>query len=126
MASYYLDLLDLTKSQVASPTFTTSSLRDLSTDCEVCEQVADGMDNARASGYAYEGGDLDEPTIGDVQFELPTADIAFTVSQAAARVLRADGSEVRTSEATLLRGGIVLKWNDVRDGWIATQLNLTN
>lgn len=126
MAVYYLDLLDYVKAQVGGRSLDTAPLRDLSNDCEVCEQVADGFDNANASGYIYEGGELDPPSIGTVSYVVPSADIAFTVQQAAARVVGTGGVEVRSSEQVTLRGGIVLEWNSVRAGWIATQLNLTD
>jgi hypothetical protein len=126
MATYYLDLLDYMKAEVEGGSLDTGPLRALSQDCETCDQVADGFDNASAEGYAYEGGDLAAPAFGSVALTPPTADVVFTVTQSAARVLRTDGSEVRTSAETTLRGGIVLRWDGARTVWIADQLNLTN
>ncbi|MCO7218517.1 hypothetical protein [Klenkia sp. PcliD-1-E] len=126
MAVYYLDLLDQTKSRVGGGGLDVAALQSLSNACETCDQVTDGFVNADRMGYRYEGGDLQDPSFGSVTVSDNSADIAFTVRQASARVIGSDGSEVRSSPEMLLRGGIVLRWDSVRDGWIATQLNLTN
>lgn len=124
MARYYLDLIDRTKDQVGSAELDANSMRDLSNGCEVCDQIAASFENGQSLGYTYDGTDLADPSISATVLDGSTADITFTVEQSALTVVGADGVEVRSSPAVLLRGGMVFDWDDVRDGWIATQLNL--
>ncbi|WP_091062824.1 hypothetical protein [Klenkia brasiliensis] len=126
MARYYLDLLDQTKAAVGRGALDVEPLRSLATECETCDQVVDGFVNADSMGYTYEGGDLADPTFGSAAVAGASADLAFSVQQAAARVLDQSGAEVRSSPDVLLRGGVVFRWDSVREAWIATQLNLTN
>lgn len=124
MAAYYLDLIDRTKGQVGTPDLDADSMRALSDGCEVCDQIAASFENGQSLGYTYNGTDLADPSIGSIVVDGSTADVTFTVEQSALSVVGPDGVEVRSSPAVLLRGGMVFDWDAVRDGWIATQLNL--
>lgn len=124
MAMYYLDLIDHVKDQMVSGTVDSAALRDLENECEVCEQIAAGFDAEVAAGNHYEGADLTlQPGVTATVTGL-SADVVFIVEQAPATSIGPDQSVIRTTDVTTLRGGMVFEWSEVRNGWIASQLNL--
>jgi hypothetical protein len=100
-------------------------LRDLSRGCETCEELADGYDADKASGYTYEGGDLSVTSTGDPVFNRTNAELAIVLHQDAVTVKDSSGNVVsqKSSDEYSLSGGIGLAWDDQRSTWLVTQLD---
>ena len=120
-ARYYLALSDhLLKSLESQP------LRDLSQNCEVCDQLADGYDADKAAGFRYEGGKLEVNSTGSAVVESNSGEVSFFLTQEAVTVYDTAGSVVanKTSEPYDLGGGMRLEWDAAKQGWIVTALTL--
>ncbi|WP_369132401.1 DUF6318 family protein [Modestobacter sp. I12A-02662] len=118
-AAYYLDLSDF-----LLPSLDSQPLRELSRQCEVCDQLADGYDADRAAGYRYEGGGLTVTSTGTATVEGTHGELSFVLRQEPVAVYDANGDEIveRRSDSYELTGGMTLDWDSTRTCWIVTQL----
>ena len=117
--AYYIDLSNhLLRSLDSQP------IRDLSQQCDVCSQLADGYDADRVAGYRYDGGTLSIRSAGEPMVADGRAEIAFILDQSAVTVVTATGEVVaeKSSEAYTLNGGISLTWDTGRHTWLTTRL----
>jgi hypothetical protein len=120
-AQYYIEL-----SNFLLPSLESSPLRELSLDCDVCTQLADGYDADRTAGYTYSGGELTIRSAGKATLVGDAAEIAFIVDQAAVGVADSSGTAVpgKSSDAYALTGGVSLQWENRRKTWLVAQLTL--
>ncbi|MPR00302.1 hypothetical protein GB931_20745 [Modestobacter sp. I12A-02628] len=120
-AEYYVDLISYT-----TRTLDSSGIRQLSRDCEDCEQVADGADTARAQGLRFLGGELTITSAGAPYMGAGTSEVAFLVEQAPLQVVDASGATVpsRSSDAYGLNGGVALNWAPESTCWVVTVLTI--
>ena len=118
-AAYYIDLTNK-----LLPSLDSRPLRDLSRDCSVCNQLADGYDADKLAGYKYIGGEIKIRSAGPPVIVGDMAQIAFILDQAAVTVVDSGGSSVadRTSDAYSLTGGMSLTWSPENTTWLATSL----
>ena len=119
-STYYFEL-----SNYLLKTLDSGPLRELSRNCQTCDDLADGYDADRASGYRYEGGDITVSSTGSALIHDGTAEIAIALHQDAVIVRDASGSEVPTksTEAYSLSGGMGLVWDSQLSTWLVTQLD---
>jgi hypothetical protein len=100
-------------------------LRELSHNCQVCDELADSYDTDRAAGYRYEGGELSISSTGSALVSGNQAEISFALQQAAVTVRDRSGAVVasKSSEAYSLSGGMAFNWDGARSTWVVTQLD---
>lgn len=116
---YYIGLISFT-----TTTLDATAIRQLSRDCEVCDQIANGYDKDRKAGYRYEGGELAITSAGAPNFMGDTSRVAFLLKQTALRVLDSAGNVANDREYPEfgLNGGVSLLWDDGLTTWVATSL----
>lgn len=119
-AKYYLQL-----SNHLAPTLDSQPLRDLSVNCETCNQLADSFDHDKAAGYHYVGGNVTVASTGSISVSGSKAELSFLLKQEAMQVLDGSGAEVpgKSSPAYELSGGMVLNWDDADSAWLVAQLD---
>ena len=118
-AAYYIELSNQLLSSLDS-----KPLRDLSRNCAVCNQLADGYDSDSSKGYKYLGGKVTVRSAGVAVLNGDAAQITFILDQAAVTVVDSSGATVadRTSNAYSLTGGMSLAWNQANRTWLITSL----
>ena len=116
---YYIDL---TEHQLSS--LDPQPIRDLSRDCEVCDQLADGYDADRAAGYRYQGEPLTITSTGTAVVEGDRGEISFLLNQPPVVLYDSNNQLVsdRQSDAYQLTGGLILEWDNAASSWLVTQL----
>jgi hypothetical protein len=116
---YYLQLTDY-----VLPSLDPSPLRDLSRNCEACNDLAAGYEADRTAGYRYDAGRLSIDSTGTSVVKGDTGEISFLLTQPPVRVFDAQNQLVadRQTEAYRLTGGMVLQWDPQRTTWLVTQL----
>lgn len=124
MAVYLVDLINHLNQQLGSGTVDTGAFRDLTNACEVCDQVADGFDAEIANGNRYDGATLTPESPPTATVTGREADVIWVLVQSAAQSIGPDGQVVREIPETVLRGGVVMQWDPIRQAWIADQMNL--
>src|SRR4051794_3429189 len=116
---YYIELTNY-----LLPTLDSAPLRDLSKDCQTCNNLADGYDQSRAAGHRFEGGRITIASAGAPTITGSTAEIAFVLEQDTVTVYDAAGNVIpeESSGAYSLTGGASLGWDGARTTWVVTQL----
>jgi Family of unknown function (DUF6318) len=119
-SSYYFSL-----SNHLLKTLDSAPLRELSQDCELCNDLADAYDHDRAAGYIYEGGNISISSTGSAVVNGRRAEISFVLQQEAVTVRDRNGAVVdsKSSEPYELTGGMGLVWDDDRATWLVKQLD---
>jgi hypothetical protein len=118
---YYIDLIS-----TAQETLDSTWIRDLSSGCKTCDQLAISFDEDRTSGYAREGGDVRVSSISTPAVNGAEAQAAFTLQQSAQRVTK-NGTPVtglETPEREGLSAGAILTWQVERQTWLVAQLDV--
>jgi hypothetical protein len=118
---YYIDLVSNAQESLDS-----TWIRDLSSGCETCDQLATGFDHDRVSGYAREGGDVSVSSISTPAIDGDEAQAAFTLQQSAQRVTK-NGTPItglETPEQENLSAGAILTWQAQRRTWLVAQLDV--
>lgn len=114
---YYIELSNhLLKSLESQP------LRDLSSECATCNQLADGYDESKAQELAYTGGDITVVSTGTAAVDGDDAEVSLLLSQSAVRVVDSQGNDVpeRATDPFQISGGMNLDWDPSRSTWIVT------
>jgi len=116
---YYIGLISFT-----TTTLDATAIRQLSRNCEVCDQVADGYDRDRVAGYRYEGGLISISSMPAPKFQETTAEFAFLLVQTAVKVIDPQGAALpdRGSPEITLNGGVLLEWDSTVQSWLVTAL----
>ncbi|SFE54428.1 hypothetical protein SAMN05216574_104136 [Blastococcus tunisiensis] len=113
---YWIDLLNR---QQAIPDG--QPLRDLSTsDCYECLRIAKAFDDASASGWRYEGGELSLNDLAEPQVNGNEASLVFGARVEALTVRDSSGAPVPggTGEIAPNAGsGVTLVWSERRQHW---------
>ncbi len=118
---YYIDLISNAQGSLDS-----TWIRDLSSGCKTCDQLAVGFDEDRTSGYARIGGDVRVSSISTPAVNDKEAQAAFTLRQGAQRVTK-NGTPVPGSdspERDNLSAGAILTWEIERQTWLVAQLDV--
>ncbi|WP_141243047.1 DUF6318 family protein [Geodermatophilus obscurus] len=118
---YYIDLISN-----AQRTLDSNWIRDLSSGCETCDQLAVGFDEDRASGYARVGGEVRVSSISTPVINGDEAEAAFTLQQGAQRVNKhgTPVTDLNTPERDNLSAGAVLTWQPERQTWLVSRLDV--
>jgi hypothetical protein len=117
--TYYLDLADFLLSSLDS-----EPLRELSSQCEACDQLADTYDADRVAGIRTEGGDISVTSTGTAWANSGQGEISFLLHQTAVAAFDSAGQPLaaRSSPAFDLSGGMTFSWDATRSTWVVTQL----
>jgi hypothetical protein len=118
---YYIDLISN-----AQRTLDSTWIRDLSSGCETCEQLAVGFDEDRTVGHVRTGGDVRVSSISTPAVNGIEAQAAFTLRQSAQRVTN-NGTPVTgldSPERGNLSAGAILTWEKERQTWLVAQLDV--
>ncbi|WP_346619298.1 DUF6318 family protein [Blastococcus montanus] len=101
----------------------TSYMRDLSRECETCDQLADQVDRVAASEQEYDGGQV--TIVGSTPPYLTgdEAQLVFDVKQAPLSITMDDQPIEGRSfpEHATSGGGGILHWDDARATWVMRQ-----
>lgn len=120
--AYYIQLMN--RAQVNSKA---EGLRDLSRDCQTCEQFADGVEGYLERSYRVDGGgitldSISEPAISDMR-----AQFSIALTQESLSVFDADGKkvdEVSSGQAAYPASGAVVVWDGGRSTWLMSDLTV--
>ncbi len=116
-ARYYIELSNhLLESLESQP------LRDLSSQCSTCDQLADGYDDSQAQGLTYVGGEIAVVSTGTAMVDTDDAEIPLLLSQSPVRVIDNQGKDIpeRATDTFQISGGMTLDWDPSRSTWIVT------
>ncbi len=122
-AKYYMSL----GTEIGRGTIPAQSLRDLSKNCALCNQVAGSFEADRSAGYTYRGANYTFAEYGLPHIENATAEVGFVYAQGAYTVIDASGEEVpdRSGEASgELQSGMLLEWRSDLQSWLVTSLTV--
>jgi hypothetical protein len=118
-SKYYIDLINRLQRDLNS-----SYLREFSRNCETCQRLALDADSDASKHYRYAGGSLRITSIAPASLTSTEAEVAFTVDQAAYKVLSASGDAVDGLAGEAVSGlpaGMIGVWSD--DHWVVTNLS---
>lgn len=117
-SNYYVQL-----SNHLLASFDSQPLRDLSANCQACDELANGYDRARTAGYTSEGGELTVTSTGTAVVKGDDGELSLLLRQAAVTVKDHGGSVVpgQSTGEFSLGGGMALHWDTRRSTWLVTQ-----
>jgi len=120
-AEYYFGLLNYTQ---AIPTG--QPLREFSDGCADCESIAASQDQDAVDGVAIQGGQFTVASAAAEIVESGSANVAVRIDRDASAAVSAGGTSIegRSGPAATLSGGVLLRWDGVRDVWVVTQIDL--
>ena len=115
---YYVELYNH-----AMRTLDSTYLRDLSEDCDTCDQLAEQLERTAGRGEAIEGGRMRILGSTPPYLRGEEADVVFDVAQdpitATLGGKPIEGRSYPASESS--GGGGVLRWDEARSTWVITQ-----
>ena len=118
---YYIDLISNAQASLDS-----TWIRNLSSGCETCDQLAVSFDEDRTLGYARVGGDVRVSSIPTPAIKDDEAQAAFTLQQSAQRVTK-NGTPIAgldSPERDNLSAGAILTWQEGRQTWFVARLDV--
>lgn len=118
-ARYFIDLINHQNASLDS-----APIRALSRNCADCNQLAQGLDEAKRSGWTYDGGHLSFDWLSNSVLHGDTAEIGFVLIQQPYMMRDANGNPVpgRSSPVSKLNGGLALAWDATNTTWVVTTL----
>jgi hypothetical protein len=119
---YYIDLLNRQQAIPAG-----QPLRELGPECETCLRIARAFDNAAASGWTYNGGELTLNDVVEPKLDADTASLVFGMRIEPLSVRDSAGAAVPEGQEALTPNagsGMTLKWSDQHQSWLAAGLTI--
>lgn len=122
-AEYYMSL----GARIGTGQVPPGTLRDLSENCALCQQVAASYEADRAAGYTYRGATHSFTEYGLPRVADSTAEVGFVYTQSAYTVVDSTGKEIpeRAGQASgELQSGMLLEWRPELHTWLVTDLTV--
>jgi hypothetical protein len=116
---YWIDLLNHQRQVLEG-----QPLRDLGPECRDCVRIANNLDEVKAAGHRYAGGELSLNDVTQPQLTEGTASINFGLRQEAVRLVDATGSPVDEGLAIQanLSSGVTLAWSARDKSWLVVSM----
>jgi hypothetical protein len=118
--TYYVALLNNARQRL-DPSY----VRELSSDCDSCNTLIDGLQGYATLGYRVEAGTISLDGVSEPLINEQGADFSVALSQEASSVYAADGTLIKsTTSSTFPASGALAVWDSLRSSWIMRELTI--
>jgi hypothetical protein len=118
-ARYYLSL-----TTYSFETLDTAPLRELSSNCEFCTNLATTIDTDATAGHKFVGGAVTVGQDAQVARDGESTEVYVSVSQSALQVVDAAGAQVRGQPAYDVAASVIVEWQERNHSWLVTQVTV--